>query len=132
MSVCTGIRAPVIRVPSPSRLAPKEQFDGTVYGTVTPRIQPSSDGRIRPYDGREWSRDDSARHLSVLSSTRTRLAPHCASIFTTEDSQIAQGRRPMPQACVTSERPLRALHSPCVAQAHKSLARPLTGLTSQA
>jgi len=58
VSVFTGIRAPVtpvIRVPSPSRLASKQQFDGTGYGTVTPRIRPSSDGRIRPYDGREGS-----------------------------------------------------------------------------
>jgi len=45
----------VIRVPSPYRLALKEQFDRTVASdeTVTPRIRPSSDGRIRPYDGRE-------------------------------------------------------------------------------
>ncbi len=55
VSVFTGIRAPVIRVPSPSRLASEEQFDGTGYGTVTPRIRPSNDGRIRPYDGREGS-----------------------------------------------------------------------------
>jgi len=58
-----GYTAPVIRVPSPSRLASKEQFDRTVYGTVTPRIRPSSDSHIRPYDGREWSQDDSARHF---------------------------------------------------------------------
>ena len=50
VSVFTGIR-----VPSPSRLALEEQFDGTGYGTVTPRIRPSNDGHIRPYDGREGS-----------------------------------------------------------------------------
>jgi hypothetical protein len=51
MSVYTGIRPPVIWVPSPSCLALKEQFDGTVDGPVTTRIRPSSDGRYGPYYG---------------------------------------------------------------------------------
>ena len=47
VSVYTGIWATVIRAPYPSCLALKKQFDGTVDGPVTPRIRPSSDGRIR-------------------------------------------------------------------------------------
>jgi hypothetical protein len=52
-SLFTGMWAPVIRVPSPSRLVLKERFDGT----VTPRITPSSDGRML----RQW-----AAHLRSL------------------------------------------------------------------
>ena len=43
--VCMGIWAAVIRVPSPSHLALKEQFDGTVDGTVT-HIRLSRYGRM--------------------------------------------------------------------------------------
>ena len=49
MPVYTGIRAAVIRVPPPSRLALKERFDGTVDGLVTPHIRPSRYGRNGPY-----------------------------------------------------------------------------------
>ena len=55
VSVFMGIRAPVIRVPSLSCLASEEQFNGTGYGTVTPRIRPSNDGCIWLYDGHEGS-----------------------------------------------------------------------------
>ena len=50
--VYTGIRAAVIQVPSPSRLALKERFDRMVDGPVTPRIRPSRYGHNRPYHGR--------------------------------------------------------------------------------
>ena len=51
MPVYTGIWAAVIWVPSPSRLALKERFDGTVDGPVTPHIRPSRYGRNGPYHG---------------------------------------------------------------------------------
>ena len=44
--VFTGIQVPVIRVPSPSRLASKDQPYGTVYGTVTPHIRLSNNSHM--------------------------------------------------------------------------------------
>jgi len=131
MSVCMGIWAPVIRVPSPTHLASKEQFDRTVYGTVTPHIQLSSDGRIRPYDGREWSRDDSARHFrsfplpeqdSPLIKASLRRHPHHQRLTDC----------PRPSANATSMRHLRKTTARTPFTMRRSLARPLTSLTSQA
>jgi len=89
------------------------------------RLPPVSDrqvtavyGHMTGVNGHGMTVLDTFGPFLYQNKTRPSLRPHCAAILTTEDSQIAQGRRPTPQACVTSERPLRALHLPCVAHWH--------------
>ena len=102
VSVCMGIRAPVIRVPSPSRLVLEKWVYGTVYGTVAPRIRPSSDGRIRPYDGRipcPFSPAPfPASRLDAGPLLMTNSTPPQSCVWRSRCHRAARHRRPFPQS----------------------------------